>query len=60
LTSRVDSRAQAAADLRRRADDKWAIAERSRDERVAAQLRREAKQLETRARQVESGTRYLL
>jgi len=52
----------AAAELRRRARDKWAMAERTRDPRAQAQLRREADALETSARALESSppSRYLL
>lgn len=51
---------QAATELRRRARDKWAIAERSRDPRVARNLRREAEALEAQARAAESASRFVL
>jgi len=49
-----------AADYRRRARDKWAIAEHARDQSVAARLRSEAQALESQAQALESGTRFLL
>lgn len=57
----VSQRAKdAAADLRRRAADKWSIAARSRNPAVAAKLRVEAAELDARAAVAESGSQRVL